>query len=115
MKIDEIEEKYRKQRDGHWRRILFWSISKGKRPQDHVRNDIPLADRRLVVEVLATGNRHMGYMGYASCRICSKLLGTSDMEGYGFIWPQEAEHYLLEHGVWTPGCTALLNVLKKKS
>lgn len=31
-----------------------------------------------------------------------------DLTRFGFVWPEKAEHYLTEHGVWTPECSELL-------
>jgi hypothetical protein len=53
------------------------------------------------------------YLGWADCRICGAQLGTRDFFGHGFIWPEKAEHYVLEHDVWTPECAELLSVLQR--
>jgi hypothetical protein len=106
--IDELLERFLRQKDGGRPRILFWSTLKGERPQDFIRTDIPSKYRYRVAELLASGERHISYLGYACCRICGELLGTSDVTGYGFVWPEKAEHYITEHDVWTPGCAALL-------
>jgi hypothetical protein len=94
-------------------RLLFWSAS--NRPQDFVRHDIPPEDRALVVYALVWGWKVRFYLGYADCRICGERLGTTDMAAHGMVYPQKAEHYLLEHDVWTPGCDELLRRLQSKS
>lgn len=99
-----------------------WLIQKrGDDPKDFVRHDIPYEDRQAVaraLEVRSTmnpGGGHYGiaYMGWADCRICRERLGTHDMFGNGFIWPERAEHYLVNHNVWTPGCDRLLVAIRK--
>lgn len=121
------------------KRILFWnertSLPMGKafsqllnmlgvkprgEPQEFVRHDIPWADREELAKALAIqdtmnpsgGNVLMGYMGFAECRICGERLGTRDLFGYGFIWPEKAEHYILVHKVWTPDCSEMLKAVR---
>lgn len=90
------------------RKILFWEHTPGMRPQDFVRDDVPREKREMLARTLANGRRGVTYRGWAACRICGKNLGSSDLHGHGFVWPEKAEHYVLEHDVWTPGCDALL-------
>ncbi len=78
------------------------------------RNGPAHADRELVGRVLAQGKRGVAYMGYANCRICGRQLGTADLYGFGFIWPEKAEHYVLDHDVWTPECDDLLAAVKAR-
>lgn len=79
------------------RRIFFWSPF--HRPDQFVRDVAP--DRRAQLgSVLALGRVRESYLGDASCRICGITLGSADLEGFGFIWPAKAEHYVLEHNVW---------------
>lgn len=119
-------------------RILFWDDTnpalgvllsflipptKFGQPTDYIRNDIPYDDRMTVAKALTlrstmnpTGSEVlMGYFGYAECRICHQRLGTRDMFGYGFIWPEKAEHYIDTHQVWTPGCAKLLIAVRTKA
>lgn len=81
-------------------------------PLEFVRTDIADADRAELAKALAAGARGMGYMGYAECRICAARLGTHDLFGFGFLWPERAEHYITEHNVWTPGCDRLLAAIR---
>ena len=67
---------------------------------------MPRADREELARVLQRGDVGTAYMGWADCRICGRQLGTRDFFGYGFLWPEKAEHYVLEHDVWTPECDA---------
>jgi hypothetical protein len=93
-------------------RILFWTRAQGGRPQDFVRPDIPNTARQIVAVALSAGrDAHPEFqaMGWANCRICRRQLGTRDLSGLGLTWPEGAEHYVLEHGVWTPGCSELLS------
>ena len=89
------------------RKILFWEDAPGWRPQDFVRQDIGRVKREQLAHILANGNLGQSYKGFAECRLCKAALGSSDLSGLGFVWPQKAEHYVLEHDVWTPGRDAL--------
>jgi hypothetical protein len=82
-------------------------------PRDHVRRDIARADRDTLAAALRAGSVHMRFLGWADCRICGAKLGTKDLEGHGFVWPEKAEHYVLEHDVWTRECSELLAVLRR--
>ena len=55
----------------------------------------------------------MSYLGYANCRICGEQLGTRDFFGYGFVWPEKAEHYVINHHVWTKECDEMLIAVRK--
>jgi hypothetical protein len=93
------------------RRMLYWGRASGERPHDHIRSDVPEVSRRSVAFILQNGkDAHPSTqaMGWASCRICGANLGSRDLTAFGFVWPEKAEHYILAHGVWTPGCTILL-------
>jgi hypothetical protein len=104
---------------------LFVGLKKLGRPQDFVRHDIPWDDRETLGKALrlrsgqeATagypgGDVLMGYMGWADCRICGERLGTRDLFGYGFVWPEKAEHYVLSHKVWTPDCDLMLAAVRR--
>ena len=89
------------------KQILFWEHAPGQRPQDFIRPDISRAQREHLANILASGHRGAQCRGWAECRICGAHLGSADLHGYGFMWPEKAEHYLLKHDVWTPGCDAL--------
>ena len=82
-------------------------------PKDHVRHDMPRATREELARALQDGNVLMTYRGCAACRICGARLGSQDLFGHGFVWPQKAEHYVLMHDVWTKECDALLAVLRR--
>jgi len=85
-------------------------------PRDHVRHDIPPVDRLELIRALTNptgGEVLMGYMGWADCRICGKRLGTRDFGGYGFVWPELADHYVVAHKVWTPECSELLAAVRR--
>ena len=94
-------------------RLLFWSATDP--PQSFVRHDVPPGDRALVAHALIHGWVVVAYLGYAYCRICGEGLGDSDMAVHGMVYPQKAEHYLVEHDVWTPGCDELLRRLQTRS
>lgn len=125
------------------KKILFWDelagelqplldllgvVPGGKRngqPRDHVRQDVPWDDRETLAKALRRrglsdvaagypgGDVLMGYMGWANCRICGAKLGTCDLFGYGFIWPEMAEHYILTHKVWTSDCDEMLAAVRR--
>lgn len=122
------------------RRILFWSeqfdvghaaLFSGlfklfgqpqHLPKDFVRNDIPYDDRRCLADALELrstmhpngGQVLTSYFGWAECRICGVKLGSRDLFGHGFVWPEKAEHYILNHNVWTPDCDALLTAVRMR-
>jgi hypothetical protein len=84
------------------RPLLFWSVL--RTPQAFagkarfVRKDI----RQLVLSILPQGRVTEAWAGYAYCRICKEQLGSKDLAGFGFAWPERAEHYVEKHEVWTP-------------
>lgn len=77
-------------------------------PQQCVRTTIPRERRVAAADVLAAGAVIERYFGHANCRICGVELGSADLGGHGFVWPEKAEHYVLEHDVWVPGLDRLL-------
>ena len=121
------------------KRILYWDELAGElqplldvlgvvpggrksgQPRDHVRNDVPWADREEVAKALQLrstmnptgGDILMGYLGWANCRICDERLGTRDFFGHGYVWPEMADHYVLIHKVWTPECDEMLAAVRR--
>lgn len=122
------------------KRILFWDdqagpelqplldmlgvVPGGRRfgqPKDHVRQDVPWDDREELARALqlrstmnpSGGDLAMSYMGWADCRICGERLGTRDLFGHGFVWPEKADHYVLVHKVWTKECDEMLAAVRK--
>jgi len=96
------------------RRILFWGMLRGERPQDFVRTDISAERRSALAAVLSAGTIAIAYLGFANCRICHSRLGTCDLGAFGFVWPQQAEHYILAHQVWTPDCDRLEMIARRR-
>jgi hypothetical protein len=121
------------------KKLLFWDdlagalqplldalgvVAGGRRygqPKDHVRHDVPWTDREELGRALqiqssmnpAGGDVLMGYMGWADCRICGDRLGTRDLFGHGFVWPEKADHYVLVHKVWTKECDEMLAAVRR--
>lgn len=97
--------------DERWRddRYLFYWTPR-HRPEDFIRTDIPQASRDRLAEILRSGRVIDSYFGHANCRLCNAELGCKDLGAGGFVWAEKAEHYVLEHGVWTPDCERLLSV-----
>lgn len=91
---------------GVWEAVQGLGIV-GRDPHDWITDKVDPEMRKRLGEALARGKKLMSYMGFAECRICGCQLGTSDLGGYGFVWPEKAEHYVLEHKVWTPECNEL--------
>jgi hypothetical protein len=60
------------------------------------------ADRNSMIEYLGSGIVFRKYMGYSSCRICNKSLGTDELTDGTWAWPQRLEHYLEDHQVQLP-------------
>jgi hypothetical protein len=76
-------------------------------PAEHI-VEVDRARRLALAGILTTGSVGARYRGVAPCRMCKRALGSSDMWGHGYIWPQGLEHYILDHGVWPPGAGDLL-------
>lgn len=94
--------------------MMYWGAGPGERPQDLVDASVSPWERAAIAFVLANGvDAHPGIraMGWADCRICKVPLGSRDLTRFGFVWPEKAEHYLVEHGVWTPECDELLRAV----
>lgn len=86
----------------------------GRNPADWV-TDAPSAEmKRELAAVLRMGKRGIVYFGHAQCRMCTRELGNADLYGFGFIWPELAEHYVLDHKVWTPECSELLMAVQRR-
>jgi hypothetical protein len=83
-----------------------------RQPQHCVNKSITKADRAELARALSRGTAVASYTGWANCRICDVQLGTKDLTGWGFIWPERAEHYITEHEVWTPECSRLLAAVR---
>jgi hypothetical protein len=94
-------------------RLLYWTDTDP--PQSFIRHDVSPGDRALVAHALTRGWAVLAYGGNASCRICGEVLGDADKAVHGMIYPSKAEHYLIEHDVWTPGCDELLRRLQFRS
>ncbi len=122
------------------KRILFWDDEPGGplrplldalgglfgvreygQPRDHVRVDVPSEDREELSRALQPwgtmnptgGDVLTNAFGHATCRVCGEELGSKDLFGHGFVWPEKADHYVLAHRVWTPGCDEMLAVLRQ--
>jgi hypothetical protein len=96
------------------RPLLYWGTDPGERPHDFVNVQVPPWQRDAIVFILGNGvDAHPGIqaMGWASCRICGANLGSRDLTRFGYVWPEKAEHYLVDHGVWTPECEGLLRAV----
>lgn len=92
---------------------LALGIMPPNEPKHHVRPAIDPVDRKALAFALANGKKALSYMGHAQCRICGAELGCADLYGWGYIWPEGAEHYILEHEVWTPDCTRFLAAVRR--
>jgi len=99
--------------DGHTPRgpkdlkpMMFWS--RELRPENCVDETIPKSCRDRAVAILTEGEVVSQMRGFAGCRICGERLGTADMQALGFVYPQKAEHYILEHNVWVPELKEML-------
>lgn len=121
------------------RQLLYWDdevddvmplvhalgVALGQRrgqPKDHVRHDVRASDRLTLVSALqirSAANPSGGavlatHAGWADCRLCGRHLGTRDFFGYGFIWPERADHYVLIHKVWTKECDEMLAAVRRE-
>ena len=93
-------------------RIMFWSDADPPSRFAGLTKDVSKEDVVTAVALLRSGRPLQNYMGWADCRICELMLGTKDVGRFGFVWPEKAEHYVEEHGVWTPGLAAFVAQLK---
>lgn len=89
------------------KKIMFWSETYAPKSfmgdRKFVNERTP--DQRvnwLVVAALRAPEYKLGYRGWANCRICGCVLGTHDFVGYGYAWPERAEHYVIVHDVMIP-------------
>lgn len=87
-------------------KIMFWS--EDLKPADCVDQNVPAEKREAIAKILTAGKVDAQYRGIAHCRMCRRMLGSADLTGHGFKWPQNAEHYVLKHGVWLPELDVLL-------
>ena len=77
-------------------------------PQEHVQTGRSETERAEMAAILTAGAVVESWRGYAACRLCGVTLGSRDLSSHGFVWPEHAEHYVTDHGVWPPGADDLL-------
>lgn len=85
--------------------IGFWSSTRSPElpsPTQFVDKDWDPEERRAVVDHLRRGFVARAYMGRAECRVCGRLLGSLTLTDGTYAWPEQLEHYLLEHDVRLP-------------
>jgi len=51
------------------------------------------------VKLLQNGKKLIGYMGFSTCPLCRKHLGTYDLVYGPYIFPEQWEHYIIDHSV----------------
>ena len=102
-----------REREEQSEKILFWSDE--HRPEDYVGciEDVYVGTLDSVISALQEAEVHQSYKGWANCRICDANLGSRDLYHEGFIFPSQAEHYIQEHGVWTPGLQRFAEALNR--
>lgn len=76
---------------------------------------IPANKKALAIKLLREGEPVNYYLGSAQCRICKERLGCADLSGFGFLWPEKAEHYIEKHSVWLPEIDELVQASLQKS
>ena len=93
------------------RRILHWT--REYQPRDFQKKTLvqpnEVIDR--VIAHLRNGRKHEAYKGTAKCRVCQMPLGSTDQTDGTFIWPEQTEHYIIAHQVWTPEHELLANAV----
>ena len=70
-------------------------------PQELV-SERPHPNREKVSEYLSKGKICARYKGRSRCRICKKLLGSCEQTDGVYVWPENLDHYVLEHNVVLP-------------
>lgn len=96
------------------RKILFWSDERRPQSFEDLALDLEPSVVLTAVRQLQDPFAFLSYRGSAGCRICGRMLGFRTYYRNGFAWPESAEHYVLEHGVWTPGLTALVESARRR-
>lgn len=87
---------------------LFTGRTPNIQPIDCVKHGVPRSRRELAGRLLASGKVIDRSYGVANCRICGFELGSADLGAFGHMWPEKADHYVLEHDVWVPGLDRLI-------
>lgn len=75
---------------------MFWDDCK---PSDFVL-DTNSVKKYFVVGLLRSGKTVARNKGHFRCKMCGDRLGSCDVAGWGFIWPEGSEHYIEKHNIW---------------
>lgn len=98
--------------------VCFWNcenFSDKDAKQEALSHVVPgwnlTPEAKYCVELMETGRSVSRYKGTAMCRICEKRLGSADNINQGWIYPEDWQHYILEHSVkpWDEEFLAFLN------
>jgi len=94
--------------------ILYWSEKHCPQDYENCISSVSTEAVDRVIAALRLGENVQQARGWANCRICEASLGSSDLSSNGFMWPSQAEHYVVEHGVWTPDLNQFAETLFSK-
>ena len=94
--------------------MILMFCSDAQDPNDFCRlvDSVSDVDRELVVDALKAGKTCRRRRARANCRVCGLQLGSTDLGGHGFQWPERCEHYIVDHGVWTPELDVFLKAIR---
>ncbi len=91
--------------------LFYWDENLG--PRDSVIIGIPALKRLALVGVLTKGSPIVPgqFPTYKKCLIdrCNSLLNLEEFTIWGYKYPKDSDHYILNHGIWCPDqCDALI-------
>lgn len=103
--------------------VGYWEIEDGENRKQEVLQyqDIEWAKTEEAAACIAyMQNSHVPepkasfqWMGYANCRVCGELLGTTDRtdENELYLFPEKWEHYIKEHAVKPPNSQFIIDAV----
>lgn len=86
---------------GYWRRTKD-SKENLPFPSDYVDEGWDPKELLFVVNYLRRCKPFIQWLGASGCRLCGKRLGSSCLSDGVYVFPDQFEHYLLEHDVKPP-------------
>jgi len=93
------------------RKIGFWS--EAVTPQS-CQGEMAKEELSACLKYIRRSKESKRYRGWATCRVCGKRLGSCDLKTPDGKWvfPEDFDHYLKEHGVRPPSERFIRNALE---